>query len=82
MNSRVSNIIQMGLVIKWKQINWAQQLHNVKIIIKKEIIINENNLSLNQISLAFYITLFSLPILTLTLLIEVFCRKLKLNKKN
>ena len=61
----------MGLVIKWKQINWAQQLHNVKIIIKQEIKSNQDNLSLNQISLAFYIMLFSLPILTLTLLIEV-----------
>ena len=81
MNSRISNVIQMGLVIKWKQINWAQQLHNVKIIIKQEIKSNQDNLSLNQISLAFYIMLFSLPILTLTLLIEVFCRKLDDSKQ-
>lgn len=81
MNFRVSNVIQMGFVIKWKQIKWAQQIHSVKMIIKQEIKSNQDNLSLNQISLAFYIMLFSLPILTLTLLIEVFCRKLDDSKQ-
>ena len=80
MHLRVSDVIQSGLFIKWMNMNWARQLSNIKIPIKQENGSIEDNLKLNQVSTAFYILLCCLPLSIVTLLIEAFCFKLKLNK--
>ena len=64
-------MIQSGLLSKWKQVYWAQQLGNLKVRNKQENESIENNLKLSQISIAFYILMFSLPFLIATLLIEI-----------
>ena len=65
-------MIQSGLFLKWKEVDWTLQLYHVKKLIKNNNESNEN-LSLNQISLAFYILLFCLPFSLGILLIEVLC---------
>ena len=66
-------MIQSGLFIKWRQVDWARQLNNIKIPIKQEDGSIENHLTLNQVSIAFYILLCCLPLSIVTLLFETFC---------
>ena len=66
----MSNVIQNGLFSKWKQVDWAQRLDHIKKLIENKNESNEN-LSLNQISLAFYILLFCLSFSLGIFLIEV-----------
>lgn len=70
-------MIQSGLFSKWKQVHWNEQLGNIKVINKQENESIHNNLKLNQISIAFYILMFSLPFLLATLLIEIIYFMLK-----
>ena len=65
-------MVQSGLFIKWRQVEWAGQLSNIKIPIKQEDGSIENHLTLNQVSTAFYIIL-CLPLSIVTLLFEIFC---------
>ena len=73
-------MVQSGLFTKWTEVNWARQLSNIKIPIKQEDGSIEDHLTLNQVSTSFYIILCCLPLSIVTLLIEFFCFKLKLNK--
>ena len=68
----MSNVIQTGIFEKWKEVDWAQRLDHIKRLIENKNESNEN-LSLDQISLAFYILLLFLPFSLVILLIEVFC---------
>ena len=77
---RVNNVIQSGLLIKWMKVYWARQLSNIKIPIEQEDRSIEDHLTLNQISTAFYIFLCCFPLSIVTLLIEIFCIKLKMAK--
>ena len=67
----MSNVIQSCIFSKWKEVDWAQRLDHIKKLIKNNNVSNEK-LSLNQISLAFYILLFYLPFSLGILLIEAF----------
>ena len=65
----MSNVIQSGIFSKWEEMVWTLRLYHIKKLTKN----NESNenLSLNQISLAFNILLFCLPFSLGILLIEV-----------
>ena len=68
----MSNVIQSGLFFKWQEVDLTRKLHHIKKLITNYNESNEN-LSLNQISLAFYILLFCLPFSLGILLIEFLC---------
>ena len=68
----MSNVIQTGIFSKWKEVDWAQRLDHIKKLIENKNESNEN-LSLNQISLAFYILLLFLSFSLVILLIEISC---------
>ena len=74
---RVNNVIQSGLFSKWKQVYWNEQLCHIKVTNKQDNELIENNLKLNQISVAFYILLFCLPFSLGILLVETLFFKLK-----
>ena len=67
---RVNNVIQSGLFIKWKQVYWAEQFRNIKIEINQQNKLSEDILTLNQVSISFYILLCCLPFSIAALLIE------------
>ena len=64
-------MIQSGLFSKWKQLYSNKQLSHIKVRNKQDNESTENNLKLNQISIAFYIVLFCLLFSLGILLIEV-----------
>ena len=63
-------MIQSGLFAKWNEVDWALRLDHIKKLIKNKNESNEN-LSLNHVSLAFYILLICFPFSLVILLIEV-----------
>ena len=62
------------------KVYWTLQFRHIKIDVKENES-NENNLTLNQISLPFYILLCCLPFSISTLFIEIFHVKLKYENK-
>ena len=70
----MTNVIQSGLLNKWKQMHWTLQFSNIKIEINQENKSYKDILTLDQVSLAFYILLCCLPFSIATLLIENYFR--------
>ena len=66
----MSNVIQSGLFFKWQEVDLTRKLHHIKKLITNYNESNEN-LSLNHVSLAFYVLLFFLPFSLVILLIEI-----------
>ena len=67
---------QSGLFNKWKEVYWTIVCSKANIKANNPNDTNEDTLKLKQVSLAFYIKLYCLPLSIATLLIEIFFMKI------
>ena len=82
MNFRINNVVQSGLLSKWKKAFRAKEFHQVKIQNKQFDQSDERNLKLNQVLSVFYATLYCLPFSIATLFIEMIVSKICSKMKN
>ena len=68
MNFRIKNVIESGLLNKWKKVDQNEQLRNVAIVDRHK---SNDKLTLNHTSVVFYSLLFCLPISIAVLFIGI-----------